>query len=158
LKNTFTVSDTMHVNAPIERCFLLSTNVELVAETLKMKAVDGRRRGLVERDDQILWAGWKFGLPQMHESKITAYERPEYFQDTMVHGRFHFYQHDHTFTEIGGHTLLQDKVRFSLPLGPVGALVAEYVMVPYMARMIHKRFVLLKRLVEGDGWKKYLPE
>ncbi len=158
MKSTFTIGDTMHVNAPIERCFLLSTNIDLVAKTLRMKPLSGRMSGLIGLDEEVLWAGWKFGLPQMHESKITAYERPGHFQDTMLRGRFRFYQHDHFFSEIGGHTLLQDKVRFSLPLGFAGTLVAEYVMVPYIAKLIRKRFFLLKRLAEGDGWKKYLPE
>jgi ligand-binding SRPBCC domain-containing protein len=157
LKSIFTVSDSMHVNAPIERCFLLSTSIELVAETLRMKPLSGRRNGLIEPGDEVLWAGWKFGLPQMHESRITGYGRPDYFQDTMARGRFRFFQHDHHFAEIGGHTLLQDKVRFSLPLGFVGAVVAQHVMVPYIATLLRKRFFLLKRLAEGDGWKKYLP-
>ncbi len=148
----------MHVNAPIERCFLLSTNIELVEETLRMKPLSGRLNGLIEHGDEVLWAGWKFGLPQMHESRITAYDRPSYFQDTMTRGRFRFFQHEHHFAEISSHTLLQDKVRFSLPLGFVGVLVAKYVMVPYIASLIHKRFFLLKRLAEGDGWKRYLPE
>jgi ligand-binding SRPBCC domain-containing protein len=158
LKNTFTIGDSLHVNAPIERCFLLSTNIDLVAETLRMKPLSGTMSGLIGPEDTVLWAGWKFGLPQMHESKITKYERPVHFQDSMVEGRFRFYQHDHFFAEIGGHTLLQDKVRFSLPLGFAGALVAERVMVPYISKLIHKRLFLLKRLAEGDGWKKYLPQ
>jgi len=154
----FTISDSIYINAPIDRCFLLSTNVELVGRTLGMKPLEGKTSGLLVADDRLLWAGWKFGMPQMHESKITAYERPVYFQDTMVRGRFRFYQHEHHFAEIGGHTLLQDKVRFSLPLGFLGAGVAEYVMVPHIAKLLRKRFFLLKRLAEGDGWKKYLLE
>lgn len=158
MKSTFTISDSMHVNAPIERCFLLSTSIELVQETLGMKPLSGKMSGLVEPDDLVLWAGWKFGLPQMHESKITAYERPVFFEDTMTRGRFRLFQHEHHFAEIGGHTLLQDKVRFALPLGFVGAAVAEHVMVPHIAKLLRKRFFLLKRLAEGDGWKKYLSE
>jgi ligand-binding SRPBCC domain-containing protein len=152
----FVISDSMHIHAPIERCFLLSTSIDLVAETLQMRPVSGRTSGLIVGQDRIVWKGWKFGLPQMHESLISGYERPAYFQDTMARGRFKFFQHDHHFTEIDGHTLLQDKVRFSLPLGWAGAMVAKYVMVPYISRLIRKRFYLLKQLAEGPGWKSYL--
>lgn len=158
LNRTFVISDSMHVQAPLERCFLLSTNLELVAETLRMRPLSGKSTGQVAMGDTILWAGWKFGLPQMHESRITAYQPPVYFQDTMARGRFKTFQHDHHFTEIDGHTLLQEKLRFSLPGGWLGAQVAKHVMVPYISRLIRKRFYLLKKLAEGQGWRQYLPE
>jgi ligand-binding SRPBCC domain-containing protein len=108
--------------------------------------------------DTILWTGWKFGMPQMHESRITIFDRPRYFQDVMTRGRFKFFQHDHHFVEIDGHTLLQDKLRFSLPGGWLGAQVAQRVMVPYISQLLRKRFYLLKQLAESEGWRRYLPE
>ena len=146
----------MHVHAPLERCFLLSTNLELVAETLRMRPLSGKSTGHVVMGDTILWAGWKFGMPQMHESLITAYDPPVYFQDTMARGRFKTFQHDHHFTEIDGHTLLQDKLRFSLPGGWLGAQIAQHIMVPYISRLLRKRFYLLKKLAEGQEWQRYL--
>jgi hypothetical protein len=148
----------MHIQAPIDRCFLLSTNIELVAETLEMKPIDGKKSGLIELGDKVLWAGWKFLLPHMHESEITEYERPDFFQDTMTRGRFRFFQHDHTFDEIGGHTLLHEKVRFALPLGFLGTLISQYVLVPYISTLMRKRLFLVKRLAESNGWKKYIPQ
>ena len=62
-----------------------------------MRPIEGKTSGLVVEDDRLLWAGWKFGLPQMHESIITKYERPTFFQDTMERGRFKRFQHDHHF-------------------------------------------------------------
>jgi ligand-binding SRPBCC domain-containing protein len=154
----FTVSDTVHINAPIDRCFLLATSIELVSLSLNMRPVEREAKGLVEPDDRLLWHGWKFGFPQMHETVITAYERPHYFQDSMRRGRFKRYQHEHSFTEIDGHTLLHDKIRFSLPLGWVGDIVAKNVIVPYIARSLHTHLQLLKRVAETDEWRKYLPE
>ncbi len=158
MNRVFVISDSMHVQAPLERCFLLSTNIDLVAQTLRMHPLSGRSSGQVEAGDTILWAGWKFGMPQMHESLITRFDPPVFFQDTMARGRFKFFQHDHTFVEIDGHTLLQDKLRFSLPGGWLGSLVAKYVMVPYISGLIRKRFYLLKQLAEGPGWRRYLPD
>lgn len=152
----FTVSDTVHINAPIERCFLLSTSIELVQRSLGMRPVSGKMQGLVEMGDRLIWVGWKFGFPQMHETVITAYDRPNFFQDTMGRGRFKTFSHDHGFTEIGGRTLLHDKVRFSMPLGFLGATVARRIVVPHIARLLQHRFMLLKRVAESEEWRDYL--
>jgi ligand-binding SRPBCC domain-containing protein len=154
----FTIGDSIFIKAPIERCFLLSTNVELVGRTYGMKPIEGKTKGLIEADDKLLWAGWKFGMPQMHESVITEYEKPNFFQDTMTRGRFKRYQHDHYFYEMDDRTVLNDKIRFSLPLGPLGRLVGQFVLVPYLARRLRRRLVLLRRVAETNHeWKKYLP-
>jgi ligand-binding SRPBCC domain-containing protein len=153
----YTVSETTHVNAPIDRCFLLGTSLKLVSRTLGMHALERDETGLVQPNDHLIWHGWKFGFPQMHETLVTAYDRPHYFQDSMGRGRFKRYQHEHTFTEIDGHTLLHDKIRFSLPLGWAGDMVARSVVVPYIAGMLHRHLQLLKRVAETDEWRKYLP-
>ncbi len=118
----FTISDSVHINAPIERCFLLSTNIELVGRTLGMKPIEGKTSGLIESGDRLLWAGWKFGFPQMHESLITKFERPTFFQDTMGRGRFRRFQHDHHLYYMDGRTVLNDKLRFTMPFGWLGGL------------------------------------
>jgi ligand-binding SRPBCC domain-containing protein len=154
----YTISDTMHINAPIERCFLLSTSIDLVAITLQMKPLSGKMTGLIESNDTLMWHGWKFGLPQVHETIITAYDRPNFFQDTQGRGRFKRFQHDHSFTEIGGHTLLHDKIRFTLPFGFAGDIVAKNIMVPYISKVLHRRLQMLKRVAESDEWRNFLPQ
>jgi len=153
----FTVSDSIHIDAPMERCFLLSTSIDLVARTLRMRPIEGKVSGMITSGDRLVWAGWKFGLPQMHETLITKYERNRFFQDTMGRGRFRTFQHDHHFAEIGGQTLLSDKLRFTLPFGVLGRLVARYVMVPYIRETLRQRLTLLKRVAESEEWRKYIP-
>ena len=153
----FTVSDNIHVDAPIDRCFLLSTSIDVVAVTLRMKPLLGKTKGLVHLDDRITWHGWKLGLPQLHETVITAYQRPYFLQDTMGSGRFQRFQHDHTLSEIAGHTLLQDKIRFSLPFGWIGSIFAKWIMVPYMARLLRLRLEGLRYIAQTEEWRKYLP-
>src|SRR5271170_2909692 len=154
----FTISDSIFIKAPIERCFLLSTNIELVGRSLGMKPIEGKTRGMIVADDKLLWAGWKFGLPQMHESVVTRYEKPDFFQDTMARGRFKRYQHDHYFYEMDERTVLNDKIRFAMPLGPIGQLVGKFVLVPYISRRLRRRLVLLRKVAENRKvWQKYLP-
>jgi ligand-binding SRPBCC domain-containing protein len=152
----FTISDSIHVNAPIERCFQLSTNVALVGRTIGMRPLEGTADGMVRDGDRLVWTGWKFGFPQMHESLITRYERPIFFQDTMGRGRFSRFQYDHRLAEIDGHTLLSDKLRFALPFGWLGKQVARHVLIPYLCRLLRERMMLLKRIAETEEWRRYL--
>ena len=155
----FTISDSIFINAPIERCFLLSTNIELVGQTLGMKPIEGKTSGLVVADDRLLWAGWKFGLPHLHETLITGYDKPAFFQDSMAKGRFKRYQHDHYFYEMDDRTVLNDKIRFSMPLGPIGRLIGQFLIVPYISRRLRRRLVLLKQVAESrKEWQKYVPQ
>ncbi len=111
---------------------------------------------MVERGDRLMWRGWVFGLPQMHESLITRCEPPVFFQDTMGRGRFSGFQHDHSFVEIDGCTQLSDKVRFSLPFGWVGSQVGRYLIVPYVSGLLRRRMELLKRVAESVEWREYI--
>ncbi len=154
----FRLKESVHVNAPVDRCFLLSTSIALVEKTIGMKPVEGKTRGLITMGDQLVWRGWKFGLPSMHETLITGYERPSFFQDTMGRGYFKQFQHDHRFEEIDGRTLMVDVVRFSLPLGPLGQVVGKHVVVPHVLGLMLRRFDLLKRIAEGPDWQRYIAD
>ncbi|MEO6806836.1 MAG: hypothetical protein ABI286_01545 [Edaphobacter sp.] len=155
----FTISDSIFINAPIERCFLLSTNVELVGKTYGMKAFEGKTSGLLVGEDRLVWAGWKLGFPQIHESFITRYEPHSFFQDTMGRGRFKRYQHDHYFYEMNGRTVLNEKIRFTMPLGFAGSFVGRFILVPYLAKRLRRRLALLRKAAENSKeWQKYLPE
>lgn len=152
----YTISETVHMNAPMDRCFLLVTSIELATRTMEMRPLGARKTGFIQPNDRIIWHGWRFGFPWMHEMQVAIYDRPSHFQDTMGRGRFKRFQHDQTFSEIDGHTLLHDKLRFSLPLGFLGNIVAEHVMVPYLSRLLHRRLQILKRIAETEEWRKYL--
>jgi ligand-binding SRPBCC domain-containing protein len=157
----FVVKDSIHINAPIERCFLLSTNLKFVTQLFNMRLVakrSSRASGTILGGDRLLWRGWKFGLPQTYESVITGFERPGFFQNTVEGGRFQRLQIDHYLSEVDGHTLLIDKLRFSPPLVWPGKIVARRLVVPHLSGLLRKRLVLLKLLAEGEGWRQYLTE
>lgn len=154
----FTVSDSVHIHAPIDRCFLLSTHVELTAQALGMEPVAGKTAGTAGKGDTVVLGRWSFGLPHRHESVITRYERPGFFQDTMVRGRFRKYQCGHRFMEIDGHTLVIDKVQFSMPLGWVGRKVGKKLVIPAITKLLRRRMELLKLVAENGQWRSYLVE
>jgi len=81
-----------------------------------------------------------------------------FFQDTMGRGRFKRFQHDHHLFYIDGRTVLNDKIRFTLPLSWAGRIVARTILVPYISRVLRRRMKLLKKVAESQEWRQYLPE
>jgi ligand-binding SRPBCC domain-containing protein len=159
VRRTFTLRDEIEVHAPIERCFFLSTSVELVQRELRMRPVRGRTSGLVVSDDIVRWQGWQLGLPTIHESLIEPYTPPLFFRDRMIAGRFATFEHDHNFVECGnGATLISDELRFTMPFGKLGELVATAALIPHIRALMKRRFALLKQIAESEEWRTYIPE
>lgn len=153
----FVVRDESVVRAPIDRCFALSTHLAVVEMTLAMRPVGGRTEGAVIDGDTVRWRGWKWGLPQVHESLIEAYDPPVFFRDRMIAGRFASFEHDHRFNpHDNGSVLLRDEVRFSMKWGAAGMLIGRTVLMPHIRKLLRQRFELIKRMAEGDGWRPYV--
>jgi ligand-binding SRPBCC domain-containing protein len=158
----FVLKDSTHIAAPLQRVFLLSCSLAIVERELGMHPVAGkdstRMEGLVTRGDRIRWEGWQLGFWNYHVSLISAYQPFTFLQDTMIAGRFQFFQHNHEFIEIGGQVLLKDTIRFSMPFGFAGRLAGRYVLAPHIAGLMRRRFALLKRIAESEEWRMYLPQ
>ena len=158
MSRPFRVAGEISVQAPIERCFALSTSIEVVELVLGMRPVRGCTSGLVTGGATVCWRGFKFGLPQVHESLIEAFEPPVFFRDRMIAGRFASFEHGHSFTaHPDGTVMLRDEVRFTMRWGAPGALAGRYLLVPHIRGLLRRRFALIKRLAEGDEWQRYLP-
>lgn len=171
----FTVTDAIEVKAPLERCFALSTRVELVRETLGMQMVGGVTSGHVQAGSRVVWKGWKFGLPAEHHTLITKFAAPHagtvgdeatefdgqpvaWFEDSQEKGRFATFRHIHLFRQRADVVQLEDTVWFSLPFGPLGALAGRAIVAPHVRKLVRQRFGLLKGLAEGEGWREYIAE
>ncbi|MDE1163549.1 MAG: hypothetical protein PW792_16620 [Acidobacteriaceae bacterium] len=165
------LSLSIEVHAPIERCFALSTNVELVQGTLGMKQISGP--SFVIAESRIVWRGIKFGLPTTHHTLITAFTPPAlhtldgeptltaFFQDTQEQGRFAHFHHDHFFRQSstpGSPTIMEDHVYFDLPFGILGRAASLALLKPHILKLANQRFALLKRLAESTNeWQQYMP-
>ncbi|MEG9431021.1 SRPBCC family protein [Terriglobus sp. ADX1] len=155
----FTLRMTETIPAPIDRCFRLTCSIALVQEELGMKPVHGRTSGLVQPGDTVRWEGWQLGMRHFHVSRISGYVHPTFLQDSMLGGRFRTFQHDHHLKELpNGVTELHDELHFSLPYGQAGRLVARYIMVPHILRLMRSRFHRIRRIATTEAWKNYLAE
>lgn len=112
------------------------------------RAVAGRISGLIEMGEEVTWEARHFGVRQRFTSRITAFDRPRYFQDSMIKGAFRSFVHDHYFEASSHGTTMKDVLTFRSPLGFVGALVDRLVMSGYLTRLLTRRNEAIKVVLE----------
>jgi ligand-binding SRPBCC domain-containing protein len=63
------------------------------------------------------------GVPVRWRTRITVWEPPRRFVDMQIKGPYSLWEHTHTFEEDGpGAAIIRDRVRYSIPFGPLGEL------------------------------------
>ena len=142
----------LYVNAPAVRCFDLARSVDAHIQSTSAtheRAVGGRTSGLLELGEQITWRARHFGMWQELTSRITAFDRPHYFRDSMVEGAFARFDHDHFFVPKGNGTLVRDVFDYDAPLGPLGSLAETLFLTAYMRSFLLRRMHELKAMAES---------
>ncbi|MDC0720924.1 SRPBCC family protein [Nannocystis bainbridge] len=147
------------IHAPIERCFDLARSVEVhlagAGETGE-RAVAGVVRGLLGPGDEVTWRARHFGVWQLLTSRITVFERPRRFRDSMTRGAFARFDHDHLFEADADRTIMRDRFDFTSPLGPLGRLADALVLTRYMRGFLVERNRMLREIAESDRWSELL--
>jgi uncharacterized protein (TIGR01777 family) len=64
------------------------------------------------------------GLPVRWQSRVDAWEPDRRFVDSQTRGPYASWHHTHTFEPCDDGTVLRDQVRYEVPLGALGALIA----------------------------------
>ena len=147
------------IAAPIERCFHLSLSIDLHMESCGERAIAGVTHGLIGLGETVTWRGRHFGVDITHQSRITHYERPRYFQDAMVRGAFRSFVHDHFFEPDGRDgTCMRDELRFAAPLGPIGWAVERLALKRYLTSFLIRRNQAIRHAAEAPEalWSQYL--
>jgi ligand-binding SRPBCC domain-containing protein len=147
------------VNAPVERCFKLSTSVDLrvaSAASTGEKVVDGIMTGLIGKGETVTWSGRHFGLKLRHRSRIDGWRPYTYFRDVMVEGCFQRYEHEHFFAVMNDGTRMRDEVRFSCRAGSLGRLATKFFLRRYLTAFLIRRNAMIKRVAESEEWHRYL--
>jgi ligand-binding SRPBCC domain-containing protein len=142
------------IKAPRERCFDLSRDIDLHVRSMEHsgeRAIAGCTSGLIGMGQQVTWRAMHCGVAHEHCSRITAFDSPHHFRDSMISGRFRSFEHDHHFDEgAPGHTIMRDIIEFASPFGPIGALVDRVFMKHYLEKLILQRNAVIKQAAEDQ--------
>src|ERR1035441_8848902 len=160
-----TLTETTVIAAPIARVFDLARSVEvhLAGNTHfgeQAVALEGATTGLLTLGDTVTWRARHFFLRQRLTSRITAFDPPIYFQDTMLRGAFHSMQHDHHFRTLpNGQTEMRDIFRFTAPVPLLGRIAEALILRRYMQSLLHERNEVIQQIGESPNseWQRYLP-
>jgi ligand-binding SRPBCC domain-containing protein len=149
------------IDAPVERCFLLSLSVDLhVATALSMR--DKTSAGATERSigegDTLTFKGRHFGVHWRHTSVIEKLRPHSYYRDVMISGPFRHFEHDHHFAPMDDGTRMRDEVRFSASGGVLGRLRTRMFLRKQLKGFLMERNAMIKRLAESEDWHKYLEQ
>jgi ligand-binding SRPBCC domain-containing protein len=154
-----TIRLTTWINAPVERCFRLSTSIDLhvaSAGSTEEKAVDGVTKGLIGEGETVTWQGRHFGLNLRHTSRIDVWRPYNCFRDVMIDGVFQRFEHDHFFAPMNDGTRMRDEIRFSVPWGTLGRMAARMFLRKHLTQFLITRNTVIKRAAECEEWHKYL--
>ena len=154
-----TIRVSTDIGAPPDRCFDLARSVEAHIESASgthERAVAGVTTGLLGPGDEVTWQARHFGVNQALASRITTFDRPHRFQDSMVRGAFAHFCHDHRFVATPGGTRMVDVIDYAAPGGPLGWLAERLFLTAYLTRFIQRRGLALKRLAESEDWRRFI--
>lgn len=154
---------TILIEAPIERVFDLARSLDLHMHSTARtgeQAISGVTSGLLGPDQEVTWRAKHFGVWQHLTSRMTIFESPHHFRDSMVRGTFARFDHDHYFERTGpddAWTRMYDVFDFASPWGLLGKMADTLFLTRYMRSFLRKRNVVLREVAESSCWQSYLP-
>lgn len=86
------------------------------------------------------------GVPLRWTSRIEEWETERAFVDRQVRGPYRVWQHRHEFEARAEGTVVRDRVRYALPLGPLGELARIAVVRRDLERIFDFRRQAVQRL------------
>ncbi len=149
------------IKADKEIVFDLSRSIDLhkiSTEHTNETAIAGKISGLIGLNESVTWRAKHFGIYQKLTSKITEFDRTNYFADEMVSGAFSEFKHEHHFTELNGGTLMIDFFEYKSPFGILGKLADKLFLKKYMTDLLTERNRIVKEFAESDKWKQIITE
>jgi ligand-binding SRPBCC domain-containing protein len=119
------------------------TPPELRFEILTPLPVEMRRGTLLEYRLRL------FGLPFRWRTRIAAWDPPQGFIDVQLSGPYAVWEHTHVFAATGTGTLVDDHVRYRLPLSPPGDLAYPLVRRQLARIFSYRQDVVREALLDG---------
>jgi ligand-binding SRPBCC domain-containing protein len=101
-------------------------------------------------------AGAAFWVWQSLTVRITAFERPTHFANTILWGAFRCMEHQHYFEAAAGGTVMRDVFSYESPLGVLGRIADRLFLERYMRAFLIERNRVIKKTAESGAWSRYL--
>lgn len=140
------------IQASPERCFDLSRDVGLHLQSTVQtgeRVVAGRESGLLESGDTITWEAVHLGFKQMLSTQITGFDRPVFFENTILKGAFKSMRHEHHFRPEENGTIMTDIFRYETPFGVAGKWFDYLYLKGYMTRLLQTRNKVIQAAAES---------
>jgi len=141
------------IQADAQRCFDLARDVEAHAATTSStrERVVNTPRVRLELGDEVTFEAAHLGVRWRLTSKITEYQPPRLFVDTMVQGPFQGFEHRHEFQPTLTGTLMLDHFTYKAPLGILGQAAEFLFLTAYLERFLRSRANALKVMAEASS-------
>lgn len=121
----YTIERRQRVPQPIERVFAFFANAEnldLLTPSWLHFQVRTPTPITISVGTQIEYTIRRHGLPLHWLTEIVEWIPERRVVDTQVRGPFQLWHHTHRFERAGDETIVQDVVRYALPMGPIGRI------------------------------------
>lgn len=106
------------------RFFVDARNLEMITPSfLKFRVLKAPEEGLFE-GALLEYRIRLHGIPVRWRTRIDVWDPPRTFVDSQQSGPYRSWRHTHDFEALDGGTLVRDVVRYELPFGALGDLVA----------------------------------
>jgi ligand-binding SRPBCC domain-containing protein len=88
-----------------------------------------------------------FGVPLRWRTRIEQFEPPNRFVDIQIRGPYRQWEHTHEFRETAAGTEMTDRVRYQMPLGPLGKLAHALFVKRTLQQIFDHRHRSIERLL-----------
>ncbi len=104
---------------------------------------------LMQQGTQIDYRLTLHGLPLRWRTRIEEWQPERRFVDRQLHGPYRLWHHTHEFDPHPHGTIVRDRVRYVIALGPLGALARMMFVRRDLERVFDFRQQAVTRLLEG---------
>lgn len=145
----FTLQSEVHVAAPVDQVWAYFSTLQALKDLTppqqKLVISDTADFEVKEGALHVIRAK-QFGIPLVWKARISNVEPERQFVDTAEQSPFKFWQHTHLFRSVDGTTVVEDKVEYELPLGPLGVFAHNLFVRKQLEQLFaHRRSVLANR-------------